>query len=80
MATPTPMTDTKAPSHDGTAYADGRLRFALRVWTVFGLGFPAVLVLVWADPFEFFWFPLAMAFLGLTDSVMSSSLSSFFEV
>jgi hypothetical protein len=45
-----------------------------------GLDLAAGFALARADPFEFFWLPLAIAFLGLIDCVMSSSLSSFFEV
>jgi hypothetical protein len=74
------MTEANAPSHDGTAYADGRLRCALRACVGFGPGFPAGFALARADPFEFFRLPLAIFFLGLTDCVMSFSLSLFFEV
>jgi hypothetical protein len=46
----------------------------------FGLSFPAGFALARADPFALFWLPLAIAFLGLADSVISFSLSSFLEV
>jgi hypothetical protein len=57
-----------------------RLRCALRACVGFALVFPAGFALARADPFAFFTVPLAIFFFGLTDCVMSFSLSSFFEV
>jgi len=45
-----------------------------------GLDFEAGFALALVDPFVLFALPLAIFFLGLTDCVMSSSLSSFVEV